>query len=236
MDVSETDTEGGDQTTAIVWTVVLSVIYLIGLFLNIRIILISKKEKDITWKIDIAHSVLLIIHYLVSIVMETVTYTIPNLHIYTGEWFCYFYLYIKLYGVISVTCHSTVVSIMKYLIIVRNFGNENTTQIIFWCNPLYPVVFATLSMLRPGFDGFLAVNSCFGGTYTATSRFNQSYSSFQRFFLCGAYDDTHEYFLSYFIYIVSQVYCVLQASVSYAIGLNILDFYLYYKIFSYMRR
>ena len=236
MDVGETDTEVGDLKTAIVWIVILSVLYLVGLFLNIRIILISKKEKDITWKIDIAHSVVLIIYYLVRIVMETVSYTLPNLHIYTGKWFCYFFLCIKWYGVTSIAGYSTMISRMKYLLIVRNFGKEKTTQITFWCNLLYPAVFGALFMLRPGFDAFLVVNSCFGVDDKAMSRFNQSYSSFQRFFLCGTYDDTHEYFLNYFIYIVSQVYCVVQAAVTYTIGLNILDFYLYYKIFSYMRR
>ena len=73
-----------DSNTFIIVNALLSVIFSIGLYLQIKIIIVSKQEKASTWKIDICHSVVMIIHYGIRILFECITYTIPSLHEYTG--------------------------------------------------------------------------------------------------------------------------------------------------------
>ena len=102
-----------DEPTVIIITMSLILIYLIGLYLQIKIIMISKQDKDMTWKIDIAHSIVMIIYYAFIISIETTTRVIPKLSDFTGSWFCYFALYLRLYGMISISGHSLFVSMHK---------------------------------------------------------------------------------------------------------------------------
>ena len=64
-------------------------IYLVGVYLHIKVILISKKEQDLTWKIDIANSILLIVLFANKILIQATTYLVEDIYIHTGEWLCY---------------------------------------------------------------------------------------------------------------------------------------------------
>ena len=61
----------------------------IGVYLSFKIIKTSVKEKSNTWKLDISNSVVLIAHHTHCLLMEFITYIVPDLYIHTGEWFCY---------------------------------------------------------------------------------------------------------------------------------------------------
>ena len=65
------------------------VAYFIGIYFHMRIINIYKKDKDITWKLDIVHYCLVIGHFTHIIFINSLTFVVPNLHLYTGEWLCY---------------------------------------------------------------------------------------------------------------------------------------------------
>ena len=107
-----------DITTVIIATLSLVLIYLVGLYFQIKIIKISKKDKDMTWKIDISHSIVMIVHFGFQILFETTTNVIPNLSRFTGSWFCHCALFVRLYCMISIVSHSLVTAIHKYFFIV----------------------------------------------------------------------------------------------------------------------
>jgi hypothetical protein len=126
--------------------------FFIGIFLHVRIIIISKCEKGLTWKLDITNSSLSIVHFTHTILLYGITYAVEDLHIYTGEWYCYLAKELRYYGSLYVTTHSLVVSIMKYILIVhwqkvRDFGKEKVTNIFFFVNFLHPFCTAAIHLI-----------------------------------------------------------------------------------------
>ena len=100
---------------------------------------ISKKEKDVTWKIDVFNSAMLVIHHAHVIIMHGMTIFIENIYLYTGSWFCYTSKVLAIYGNAHTGGHSFMVAIAKYVLIVhyakvRSFGQEKVKTIIFWLN------------------------------------------------------------------------------------------------------
>ena len=49
-------------------------VYGIGVYLHVKVIQVSKKEKELTWKMDISNSVILLICSIHSLFMHTLTY------------------------------------------------------------------------------------------------------------------------------------------------------------------
>ena len=232
-----------DELTVIIITMSLVLIYLVGLYLQIKIIMIAKHDKDTTWKIDISHSIVMIIYYAFIISIETTTHVIPNLSHFTGSWFCYFTLYLKLYGLISITVHSLYVSIHKYIFIVyqdkvNNFGKEKARQISFWIYILHPAVFAITWMVRPHYRAIASINRCHGLQSQEDSKeANETIGGLaQRLFFCGLgnYDGYNSF--DYFIYLANQFYCFLQTVVILIVAGNIIEIFIYKKIFHWMKR
>ena len=114
-------------------------IYVIGLYLHTKIIIISKNEKGITWKIDVTNSSMIIAHYANIILIHTTNFYSNGFHVHPGTWFCYASSAMVYYGVLYVSGHTLVVASMKYFIIVqwtlvRRLGKERVKQIFFLLN------------------------------------------------------------------------------------------------------
>ena len=60
-------------------------IYLWGVYFHVKIIQVSKKDKDLTWRLYIANSITMIIIFLQAIIMHSITYIIRDLYVYTGK-------------------------------------------------------------------------------------------------------------------------------------------------------
>lgn len=241
---NETDTNitGPNTTSTISVLLVVICLYVIGLFLHAKIIIISKREKDMTWKLDVTNSVILIIHYTYAILMHTGTYIIQDLHTHTGKWFCHVSHAITYYGILYSVGHSLIISMMKYILIVydekiRDFGKDKVKEIFFWANLLHPIIWTALHLiLKPDFDGFTPINRCLGNTQNNLRQGNNTSSIIDRFFLGDFYEPPHQNSSEYAIYIFKQVLSVLYTTSSYLMVINFFDMVLYCKIFSYMRR
>ena len=112
-------------TVQIIMGIVVVCVYIIGVYLHTKIIQISRKEKDMTWKLDIFNSTLIIVHYFHSIIMHGITYIIDDLHEYTGNWFCYLSRSLVLIGNAHTTGHSFIIAMVKYVVIIhyQRFSN-----------------------------------------------------------------------------------------------------------------
>ena len=221
----------------------LVLIYLVGLYLQIKTIMISKQNKDMTWKIDISHSIIMIIYYAFKIVFETIAHGIPKLSLFTGSWFCHLVLFINLYGMASIVGHSLHTSIHKYVFIehqetVNNFGMEKARQISLWIYILNPAVFAVSWMVRPHYRAIVSVNRCHGLQLQEPGKAaNETIGEIaERLFFCGLRDYDGYNSVDYFIYVASQVYCFLQTVLILIVVGNIIEIFFYKKIFYYMKR
>lgn len=133
-----------DLTSEIIFLVIAICVYSIGVFLHAKIIIVSRTEKDMTWKLDITNSFLLIGHYTNIVFIHIVNFITNDFHIYIGRWFCYVSKAMVYYGVLYLTGHSLIVAIMKYVIIVhwqkvRDFGKSRIKELFFWLNFLHPI-------------------------------------------------------------------------------------------------
>jgi hypothetical protein len=224
---------------------VLIFIFLIGLFLQITIIKTVRKEQSITWDIKMTHSIVMIVHFCYTIIFEIATYLIPELGQYTGIWFCYVSLFLRMYGVSEILCHSLFLSIYKYIIIVhthsvRAFGQTKLKKILFWINIVVPVFMSLTYTFRPNYRAIKAINRC--GLYQGISNANNVVAQkslgnlWDRSVTCGfgAYGGNNKF--EHFADIITRIFCIGQAIFSIVMGLNILEIFFYVRIFSYMKR
>ena len=130
------------------------------------------KEKEMTWKLDVTNSCLLMIHYAHVLSMNFILFFIQDLHIYTGKWFCYLSKILTYYGNFYTSAHTLVVCLLKYIFIVHwktaiAVGHEKIKEVFFWANLLHPIFMLSLHFLiRPDFlfvyDAYRETDICLG--------------------------------------------------------------------------
>ena len=212
--------------------------YIIGVFLHIKIIKVSKQKNELlTWKIDITHSILAIGLYTYTVFMHTATYLVKDLYLFTGEWFCYASKVINTFMIFYLGWHSLLIAMMKYFFIVhddtiRNFKDKFKTG-LFYLNLLYPMLsIAVLWALIPNFfviyEGYSEVNRCFGN-YN-----RKSWTTW--FWLCDSIQPIHTNSTERALYILKWGTCKLQIIFVYMSSFNILDAFFYCRTFAHMRR
>ena len=92
--------------------------YSFGAYLHLRIIKVSRKDKELTWKLDVMNSVIILIMQFNNLSVKILTYGVTDLYLYTGEWFCYASKVIAFYSTTYVVGHSLIISILKYIMIL----------------------------------------------------------------------------------------------------------------------
>ena len=152
--------DSGVPVSAIIHILVQVLLFCAGLFIQIKIILVCKKEKDKTWQIHISHSIVLIIYYTFTIPFDAITYFIPFLSQYTGHWLCYIASFITLYGYYSAGAHTLLISVMKYVFIVhdkkvREIGEDKIKKAFFLINLAHPLLLTILTMITSDWEFFL---------------------------------------------------------------------------------
>ena len=100
------------------------VLFLIGTFIQIEIISVCRKERGATWKIHVAHSVVLMINFAFNISFDTLIFFVPLVSHYTGKWLCYLSSFVTYYCFYSIVANSLVISIMKYIFIVHQIPHS----------------------------------------------------------------------------------------------------------------
>ena len=221
-------------------------IYVIGVFLHVKIIQISRKDKEMTWRLDLAYSCLVIAHHGHCVVMEGITYIVDDLHTYTGEWFCYCSKVATYYGNLFTTSHSLVISILKYVIIVhwmksRNWGHEKIKRAFFWIHLVYPLVMILINLiLKPDYfqiyDAYARIDRCLGDPKNNWGT-NSNRTQIKAHSICQTFaTPLHEDYLAYTVYITKTSICWGQIITVYLIGLNVFEIIMYCKIFSFMQR
>ena len=226
--------------------VILLCVYSTGVYLHVKIIQVSKKEKELTWKMDITNSIILMIHFFNCIFMHTLTYSIPNLHVLTGKWFCYVAKCLNVIGAAHTTGHSMLISLIKYVVIVHYQSNipstkkEKVKTIFFWINAFYPfLVFAICNMIRPDFifiyDGVSSANRCLGKSEILSS-LDKNASAIKLHHICNIQAPNDIISFEYFVYIVRTSICWIHVVLIYGNVWNLVEIIVYANIFRFMRR
>ena len=153
-----TSTENEEVYPILIALMVVAVlIYCLGVYFHVKIIQASRKDKDVTWKLDIANSIILLFNFFQSMFMHTTTFIVKDLYLYTGEWFCYLFKVIANYTTFYMYGHAFIISLTKYTIIVhwkaaREWGNEKVAMLYFWINFTHPTISILIWLcIRPDF-------------------------------------------------------------------------------------
>ena len=227
--------------------IVVLFLYSIGVFLHSKIISVSRKDKGMTWKFDIFNSYSVLFHYGHVIVMNGVTFIVKDISSYTGNWLCYFSKIIAMEGNIFVLKHSFIIAAMKYVIIVqyewvREFGgNDKVKKMFFVLKMLYPsLVIGIFTLTR--LDYIIALgsishsNRCLGISDTV-SQTDRNRSTSKMHHMCYYIEkplDAWE--LEYAWYLVRKAICWTNWFIFYANMFNLIEAFIYFRIFSFMRR
>ena len=234
----------GDFKTFVIANSFLVIIFLIGLYLQIKIIVASKVEKGVTWRIDMCNSIVMIIFYSFRIVGEIIIYNVPVLHVYTGKWFCYVALFINMFGAFSVISHSLVVSVYKYVFIVhqkliRYVGVDNASLASFWISLVLPATLAVSFIARPTLPSYSSVYSCLGMNDEKSAHANESSTEKIKMLLFCGFDDFSDIqygVFDYFINIVNMMGCFITVMLVVFILANIMEAIIYQRIFSFIKK
>ena len=226
------------------------VIYFGGVYFHVKIIQASRKDKDLTWKLDIANSIILLLHFFQSIFMHTITFIVKDLHLYTGEWFCYSFKAIANYTTFYMYGHAFIISLTKYTIIVhwqaaRVWGNEKVAMLYFWINITLPAISILIWLcIRPDFfwefDGLAQIDRCLGDPKDMwVDNFekvmeNKSVTKIHN--LCQMYTPSQQDYTEYIIHIFRTCSCWLNVGYFYASGTNLLEMLVYFRLFIFMHR
>ena len=216
---------------------ILITLYGTGLFLHVRIIKFSRKARSLTWKLDISNSIALLIHYGFSIFIHTITYFIKDLYLITGEWFCYTSKVILHSGIMYLTAHSMVISIMKYTAIVHEekvrVRKDVVMERFFWINILHPIVGVLLCLAQDSdfyvrYGGFETINTCLGD-----SNMGRDYTLIS---MCSFTTPSDSSSISHLLFLLRRVFCISGVVLFYASAFNIIDSLFYFRTFAFMRR
>ena len=235
------------STSTIVLLILCFLCFIIGICLHAKIMSISWREKDITWKHDITNSIMLTCHYGHGILMHSMTHFFPDLHHYTGNWFCYVSRVLTYYGNLYSIGHSLIICCMKYVLIVKwekasLYGKDKVINAFFFINIFHPVLNIVLHLVvYPEFifvyDGISHSNRCLGESEGVWKQENGT-SNVKLHHFCEMVEnidiDTNLAFAA--MIKGRKILCYFQTSLIYVMAWNIIEIVLYWNIFSFARR
>ena len=237
-----------DLLILIVECVIFCAIFIIGVFLQVKVIAVVKRDQAMAWEIHFVHSVVMILHFSLVAIVEAVNYTqitFNNYSLFHYPIFRYVVLFIKCFGISEMGFHSLYISIYKYIFILHRetvirIGDQKTKKLLLWT--YFTGLFAwTLSyIVRPNFDPLqnnLESNvSTASGTTNSTSIHIAIATFTKQAVSCGINDLKQEYLGHIVVNILTKVACTGQIIITYAVAINVLELYFYLRIFRYMNR
>ena len=187
----------------------------IGLYIQLKTILICQEEKSKTWHIHIVHAIVLIIIFGYDIIFLNIVEWYPEIFIVTGQWPCYVFAFIDIYGATSIGLNTLIVAIMKHLFIVyalKAMLIESKIQNFFiFVHTLFPLVVAIVIIVAYDFNGSDEYYSkCLNPTQESV-----------------IVDSGNEQ--SMFVIIIQMIFAIV-------VGSNVLEAFFYYQIFKTMKR
>ena len=220
------------------FSVIISFIQLfIGIYIHFKKMNVTRKKKEITWELEIYHSVTCIIYFTLVTIIDVVNYTCPAIDQSIESFINQTARILRTVGISIIICHSFSISLYKYYIIVdkRPIQAEDKKIKLRYLLALilYPIIGSLEAYLRNLFRmGFIfnAAKSC----YSEEDRSNMK--SLKEYFMCS-FDDGDAYRKEWPIfYPWDEIYCVIWSIIRFSIASNIIEILVYNKIFTFAKR
>ena len=221
-------------------------VYGIGVYFHFKVIKVSFKEKDITWKLDITNSIILTVHHGYFLFMKIITFVIQDLHAYTGTWLCYLSKVAKYLGGLHISAHTLVIAILKYIMIVRwdwamVVGQDKIKKAFFFIDFLHPIlILSVLLLVRTDFlvewdSPSEEIDRCLGDPKNNLDP-ARNHSLTKLHHLCQIDTPSNDNNFENFGYYFKTSICWTHFTIFYLCFSNLLEVLFYTLIFKFMRR
>ena len=110
---------GRDILTLIGGCVIFVVIFTTGVYLQIKVILVVKRDQTMAWEINLAHSVVMVVIFSSVLILKTMSYFQITFYDVFGKWLCYLLLSLMIFGFLEMLFHSLYISLYKYQPLLR---------------------------------------------------------------------------------------------------------------------
>ena len=222
--------------------VILAIAFIIGLYIQIKKIKRVKQEKAFTWELEIYHSAVCITYFSFHLFIEILEHFIPEVCVSTQRILCTSAWFLKTWGVTAIFLHSLSISMCKYVVIVKYKGmsswRRNTEKLVISAIVIFPVVWTVLGLISAGgtpvfHHDFIAssIAMCNG-----IGEKEDQVELPVRSFFCGFTEKENKKGRWDFIFIMTEVFCFIQSVITLVVNMNILEAFLYLKIFASMSR
>ena len=237
-----------DLPILIVGCAIFCTIFILGLFLQVKTIATLKHDQAIAWEINLAHSVLMIVIFSSSSILEIINYIQPSLYDNLGKWYCYLILPTILFGFFEMLFHSLYVSMYKYIFIVHSetvtrIGKQKIKRILLWTYLIILVSWTVLLAIRENFGSMKVFPNDVScgvfhalGTSSRESDEQAIQSIIRHLFSCSIDDLEQNKLENIIVNILTKVFCTSQSIINILIGLNLLEIFFYLRIFGHMNR
>ena len=220
------------------------VLFLIGTFIQTKIISVCRKEKGATWKIHVCHSVVLIINFAFHISFDALVFFAPSVSYYTGEWLCYLAWLVNYYCFYSIVANSLIISIMKYIFIVHQIPPSGDKGIrikfvFFFVQLFYPLILTSSHILTSDWTTtFSSMKKCFDESSEKITNSINNVDDMEEeektVFCIFKILDTKQVDIG--VYLIGRyVFCIFRTIVNLVVNSNLLEIFFYYKIFHRMQ-
>ena len=129
-----------DLRILIVECVVFCAVFTIGVFLQVKVIIVLKRDQPMAWEINFLHSVVMIVHYSFVSIVNAVDYiqiAFYHYQLFHYSMFRYLVFSVMCFGMSEMGFHSLYISMYKYIFIVHRetvirIGEKRTKSLLLW--------------------------------------------------------------------------------------------------------
>lgn len=230
--------------TLIAGCVIFVAIFTSGVYLQIKVISVVKRDQTIAWEINLAHSVAMVVIFSSVLILKTMTYYQITFYDVFGKWLCYLLLSVMIFGFLEMLFHSLYISLYKYIFIVyreavNRTGEQKTKRLLLWAYFILLTSWTLSYLIRPNFDAFEHVIGCrdaHGPGINNRTSIQRKTESSARLFSCDIENLDPKNMGNVVVNILTKVACTSQALITYALASNVLEIFFYLRIFGHMNR
>ena len=230
------------QTSSLFFTL-MAIELLCGLFIHKKILAMLKKEDGILKNITRVFVLCQGIFWPTSIIMITITNFTHNFHPLISELFCPC-IWFLLYAPMNVICsHSFVAAVMRYVFIVHSdkvnhFGKETVKKMFLAFSVLVPLLLTIWKATDASeLDMMSYMNKCYGRFHNVFLIETSALKVVQKTFgLCDVTEYDELSGLDKIVSLLKQAFCMASTSIMLFMGSNLTEGFIYYRLFTIMKK
>ena len=225
-------------------------LFIIGTFIQIKIVSVCRREQGATWKIHVVHSIVLVINFAFNISFDAAMHFFPSVAFYTGKWICYLSSFVIYYCFYSIVANTLVVSVMKYLFIVHGITTSSEKGLkvkkrFLILSLMHPLFLAVSYILTDDWASFSSMKKCFIAASENSTEIefdSNDIENEEKSAYCFSNIHTEiiranpKDLFSDINFVSRLVLCIFRTIFNVAVSSNLLEVFFYYKTFRKMHR